>query len=387
MNRKNILLLTLVHPDFLPPVYAVAQSLRDEHYNIHILTFDSFVPAQYDLGPNIVLESVGKHYDASTIERLKLRNKFKQRANELMKDDPVSVISFCPFSFHCGLKVKGNKPVIYIALEIADFSLSVFLKSPLSNYRNLSAFKNLHKAALVATPSIQRSAWLAGRCHLDQMPETILNTSYITDNEDPESYRVFTEIVPAEFLDKKIILYTGAVNTEHCIIELIDAFDLANDPQSALMITGVKDNPYCNQVRDLVAASRSKDRILLFPYITRQQMLSLQANAHIGVCLEKEYENNVRSKMIAPNKTGEYMSKNLYILGLVSEYMRPFEMKGIASLAETATKEDISIAILDSIKAVSKEAYKVTIKNFVKDYFSMQYQLKPVIKFLKGLSK
>ncbi len=115
-------------------------------------------------------------------------------------------------------------------------------------------------------------------------------------------------------------------------------------------------------------------------------MLSLQAHAHIGVCLEKEYEDNVRSKMIAPNKTGEYMSKNLYILGLVSEYMRPFEMKGIASLAETSTKEDISKAIVDALHAVTKDAYKLTISNFVKNYFSMQHQLTPVIKFLNKLS-
>ena len=114
-------------------------------------------------------------------------------------------------------------------------------------------------------------------------------------------------------------------------------------------------------------------------------MLSLQAHAHIGVCLEKEYETNVRSKMIAPNKTGEYMSKNLYILGLVSEYMRPFEMKGIASLSETAAKEDISKAIIDALNAVKKDAYKQTISNFVKNYFSMQHQLKPVVKFLNQL--
>lgn len=386
MNKKNILLLTLVHPDFLPPVYAVAQTLRDLNYSIHILTFDSFVPAHYELGPNIVLESVGKHYDANTLERLKLRSKFTQRAKALMKDDPVSIITFCPFSFHCGLNVKQNKPVIYIALEIADFNLSALLKSPLSNYRNLRALQSLGKAALVATPSIQRSSWLAGRCHLEVMPETILNTAYVTNVEDPESDKVFKEIVPENFLNKKIILYTGAVNEEHCIAELIEAFELVNDAGSALMITGFKDNPYCNRLRKIVAECVSKDRILLFPYVTRQQMLSLQAHAHIGVCLEKEYEDSVRSKMIAPNKTGEYMSKNLYILGLISEYMRPFEMKGIASLAETATKEDISKAIIDSLHAVTKDAYKQAISNFVKNYFSMQHQLAPVIKFLNNLS-
>ena len=79
MNNKKILLLTLVHPDFLPPVYAVAQVLRDLGLDIHILTFDSFVSVDIKLGNNIILESVGNHHDANTIERMKLRKRFTDK--------------------------------------------------------------------------------------------------------------------------------------------------------------------------------------------------------------------------------------------------------------------------------------------------------------------
>jgi hypothetical protein len=65
MSKKTILLLTLVHPDFLPPVYAIAQVLRDYGYNIHILTFDSPVPANLDIGDNIAMELMGKHHEAN----------------------------------------------------------------------------------------------------------------------------------------------------------------------------------------------------------------------------------------------------------------------------------------------------------------------------------
>src|SRR5438046_2327930 len=102
MTNKKILLLTLVHPDFLPPVYAVGQVLRDLGYNIHILTFDSYVPAQLDLGDNIEIESIGKHHGAATFQRLKLRKHFKSRAKEIVNEKPVAVISFCPFSFRVG---------------------------------------------------------------------------------------------------------------------------------------------------------------------------------------------------------------------------------------------------------------------------------------------
>ena len=325
INNKKILLLTLVHPDFLPPVYAVGQVLRDIGFDIHILTFDSFVPSEFDLGENIRLESMGKHYDSHTLQRINLRNKFTQRAKQLADEGQVAIITFCPFSFTCGLKIKNKIPLIYIVLEIADFILPVFLNSPLSNYRNLRALNNINKADFVATPSSQRSAWLAGRCHLNIMPHTILNTAYIPREAGESSYETFKSIVPQHFLNKKIILYTGAVNEEHCIIELVRAFGLVDNSDSALVITGIKDNEYCNRVKKIVDNSPCAERILLSPYLTRTQMLSLQANANIGVCLTKDYQDNVRTKMIRPNKVGEYLYKNLFILGTKNDYMLPLK--------------------------------------------------------------
>jgi len=388
MNKKNILLLTLVHPDFLPPVYAIAQVLRDLEYNIHILTFDSFVPSESDLGSNITLETIGNHHSADTFQRMKLRNKFTKRARKLCSENqPLAIISFCPFSFICGLSVKKEIPLLYIALEIADFVLSVFLKSPLSNYRNLQALNNIKKADLVATPSIQRSAWLAGRCHLPFMPYTILNTACLRSVKEENNIEVFKELVPAGFLNKKILLYTGAVNPDQCTLELVQAFDMANDEQSVLIITGIKDNAYCNAITAFAAKSASAGRIKLFPYLTRAQMLSLQANAHIGVCLAREDQSNIKSKMMAPNKAGEYLSKNLYLLGVSSEYMRPFETNQIATLAEAVTPAAICEAIKTALAAVNNPGYKTRIKQYVQDYFCMEYQLKPVISFLKDITK
>lgn len=382
IEKKKILLLTLVHPDFLPPVYATGQVLRDLGLDIHILTFDSFVPADLDLGENIVVESVGKHYSASLLDRIKLRNQFTARAKELADKDAAAIISFCPFSFTRGLKIKGNIPLAYIVLEIADFILPVLFHSPLSNLRNLRALKSIHKADFVATPSIQRSAWLAGRCHLRSMPYTILNTSYLPATEQGTDYETYTSVVPADFLDKKIVLYTGAVNDEHCILELVRAFDLVNDPGSALVITGIKDNEYCNRIKKVVLKSNCESRILLLPYVTRAQMLSLQANANIGVCLSKEHQDNVRTKMIAPNKVGEYLFRNLYILGLESEYFKPLEMKGMAALSKSSTPVEISKAIRKALVAANEADLKSRIRAFVKEYYCMQQQLKPLIYFL-----
>lgn len=386
-GSQDILLLTLVHPDFLPPVYATAQTLRDLGYNIHILTFESFVPADLDVGENIVIETVGKHHGIGTAARLRLRRQYTARAKELSGKNPRAIIAFCAFSYLCALKVKGPRPVIYSALEMSDFILEVFLRSPLSNYNNLRALRRVHKADLVATPSIQRSAWLAGRCHLDFLPHTVLNTAYLQAKTDDKNYSAFQKLVPGHFLQKKIVLYTGAVREHLCVLELVQAFDMANDDNSALVITGIKDNPYCNSIKEYVQKSKSRERIQLLPFVTRAEMLALQSNANIGVCLTREYDDNVESKMMAPNKVGEYLAKGLYLLGVNTAYMMPFQMKGIAALAESLEPADISNAIKKALVAVEDRRYRDTIGQFVKEYFCMQQQLKPIITFLQTISK
>ena len=382
MRNKKILLLTLVHPDFLPPVYSTGQVLRDLGFDIHILTFDSFVPAQLDLGENIVVETLGSHYNSGLKGRMGLRRKFTNRAKELVNEHPAAIISFCPFSFTCGLNIKKNVPLVYLVLEIADFILPIFFNSPLSNLRNLQALRSIYKADFVATPSIQRSAWLAGRCHLTFMPHTILNTAYVPKTEASTDYETYKNIVPADFLNKKIVLYTGAVNDEHCLLELVRAFDLVNDKGSALVITGIKDNEYCDRIKKVVSRTDCADRILLLPYVTRAQMLALQANANIGVCLSREEQENVKTKMIAPNKVGEYLYKKLFILGLKSEYLKPIEMKGLAALAETSTPVEISKALRRALIAVNETELKQKISTFVKEDYCMQQQLKPLIYYL-----
>ena len=385
-KKRKVLLLTLVHPDFIPPVYSVAQVLRDEGYAIHILTFDSYVPAHLDIGTGIEIESVGRHHDLSLGKRLAVRRKYKQRARQLAEENPRAIICFCAFTYLCGLKVRNKIPLIYHALEVADFIMKLFLRSPLSHFNNLRAIKKLSEASLVVTPSVQRSAWLAGRAHVESMPVTVLNTAYLKD-KDEDSYEQYKQIIPATFLDKKVILYTGAVNAHLCTTELVQAFDLVNDQDAALIITGIKDNDYCAGIKQFVSKSRAAARIQLFPYLARTEMLALQANAAIGVCLAREYNDNLESKMMAANKVGEYLARGLYLLGVNNEYLLPIKMKGIASLAESVSPADISNAMKDALTAVSNQNYKAAIRSFVADYFCMQQQMKPVIAYLKNLEQ
>lgn len=382
---KRILLLTLVHPDFLPPVYAVARVLRDEGYQVHLLTFDSYVTSDAPAERGIILESVGKHHDIGLPERLLIRSKYKKRARALVSEQPVAVIAFCAFTYLCALRVKKTAPVIYHALEVADFLWDSLSRSPLSQINNLMAIKRLHRAQLVITPSVQRSAWLAGRGRVQHMPLTVMNTAWLPPSPEPDTSKRFYELVPKELHGKRTVLYTGAVNAHLCILELVQAFIALNDPESALLITGVKDNAYCNEIKTTVAASACSDRIKLFPYIAREDMLTLQANADIGVSLAREYDDNLESKMMSPNKVGEYLYRGLYIVGVKTEYMRQFGARGVAALADTPTATHVQQALKEALETCTRTDVKSSIHKFVADEYNMQVQMKPVLTFLSKI--
>lgn len=386
-KRERLLLMTLVHPDFLPPVYATAQSLRDLNYDITIITFDSFTPAPVDLGDNITVEPQGKHHNVPLKQRMALRSKFKKHAQQKLNEGGFkAIITFCPFSYNTGVQIKGSIPLMYYAMEIANFTITDLKRSPLTAISAYKALHSLNEAHLVATPSFQRSAWLAGRCGLNFMPETILNTAYVTEAVNPTNDKeVLKNILPDWAFDKKMVLYTGAVNDRLCVKELVEAYDQLNDTTSVLIVTGFKDNAYCNSIKDYVAGSKNKDSIFLLPYVTREEMLALQGIADIGACLMKEIPGMIASQMLAPNKTGEYLSKGLYVLGVKNFYMNMFEAAGVGALAATASVADIAAALGEAMKAIGDPAYKLRISNYVQGYFCMQKQVVPIATALKKL--
>lgn len=386
-TTRNVLLLTLVHPDFLPPVYTVAQVLRDEGFHVHILTFDSYTPAGIDLGKGITVESVGKHHGIGLRQRLSLRKKYRSRARILASEGQEAIIAFCAFTFLCGLEVKEKTSLVYHALEVADFLWGSIKRSPLSQFNNLMALKRIHRADLVATPSSQRSAWLAGRCGLQRMPETILNTAYLAPSSNDQLNDVYETLVPRTIRQHRVVLYTGAVNDRLCVRELVQAFCDLDDKNSSLIVTGIKDNEYCRSIQNIVGSFSGRERVLLLPYVTRQQMLALQEHAEVGACLMKSYDHDIESVMIAPNKVGEYLAKGLYLLACRSEYMMPMSMKGIAALANSPSVSDVKNALRDALDAVNKEDYKARVDAFVREFYCMQQQAIPIVDFIKKGSK
>jgi len=387
LQAPQVLLLTLVHPDFLPPVYAIAQVLRDEGYSVHILTFD----APNDAGTGIegvTIESVGKHAGLGLLQRIAVRRRYTGRLQQLVANAPAAIITFCAFTLLSGLSVRKDVPLAYHSLELADFQLSSLMRSPLSQFNNLLAIKRIHKAGFVSAASVQRSAWQAGRSRLSFMPHTIMNTVYMHEGLQQQQHSLFASMIPQEHHGKKMILYMGAVNQQNCVKELVAAFAQVYDAGSVMLVAGMKENEYCEELRQMAETlPGSKGRVVFFPFLKGQEKDALQSNADIGVCLSYESRDNIESMMTAPNKVGEYLAKGLYLLSSDTEYMRPFGMRGIASLAVSSGIDDIASAMKVALQAVNDKSYKSTINNFVRDFYCMQVQAAPLVSFIKGNSR
>ena len=127
------------------------------------------------------------------------------------------------------------------------------------------------------------------------------------------------------------------------------------------------------------------NRILFYPYITGLEKEALQQHASIGISLTKENKADIESKMTAPNKAGEYLAKNLYLIGTETEYMKQFKFSGVASLVSSPTTENITTAINESLAIVASGNYKSKIEHIVNSAYSMQQQMKPITHLLKQL--
>jgi hypothetical protein len=174
-----VLFLSLVHPDFLPSIYALAQVIRDSGYLPTIVSFSSLGPGNFNPGPKIEMVDCGSHV-GTFFDRRDARARFRVVSEKASRRlNPVAIIASCPFSYLQALRIARGRPVIYFVEEIYETALRQFVRSPLSIFRNWRAQQRLDEAALVAAPSDERAQFIARKSRLRKQPVTILNSPYI----------------------------------------------------------------------------------------------------------------------------------------------------------------------------------------------------------------
>lgn len=380
----RVLVLSLVHPDFLAPLYSISRVMRDEGYRVDIFSFRSKAGGKVALPPEITLHDCGVH-GGSAAKRLAARRRFRQAvACSVAEQAPAAIIASCPFSLLEARRNARGVPVVYFAFELYDPSLGGALRSPATWLRNWRALRAARETTIVCTPSDERSRWLERRAKLPRRPMTVLNAPYRGQNESTDdASRAARALIPASWSQRPIVIHTGNVSSTQAVAELIDS--VVYCPSAAcLLLTNVGDSPYAGEIRRRVASSQRAADITLLPLLPRGQMLELQRLATVGACFVRPGDN-LESTMPAPNKVGEYLHAGLVIAGLDTPYMRMVAEHGAAVLAPSLDARSMGAAITAALGQASAPSMRARIVETAWSWYSMEVQWQPVLQHFSTL--
>jgi hypothetical protein len=380
---SSVLILSLVHPDYLAPLYSIARLLRDLGRDVTLFSFSSPVPSRVDLGERIEMFDMGPHV-GSHMRRFQARRRFNREVLQWStRYHPSVIIASCPFSLLLALRVSGGEiPVVYISFEMYDMTWRDFGRSPGTALRSWRARRSLRKVSLICTPSDERSDWLFHRARLLVRPTTVLNAPYasarvVSKAAEPAAVSSF---LPRGFQGRPLVLHTGNCSRTQAVLELVESMRWW--PQdAALVITSVGETAYARHVRELASLSARSEDILLLPRLPRSDMLTLQRSADIGVALLRSGDN-LESSMPAPNKVGEYLHAGLLIVGVASPYMAMLAERGVAVLSPTLEPEAIGSTIASALNQASAPDTRPRILDAARSWYDMSEQFQPVLRHL-----
>jgi hypothetical protein len=377
-GKGGVLMLSLVHPDFLAPVYSLAQVLRDEGFAPTIVSFSSLATGRYDPGPGITMIDCGPHAGSSA-ERRRARRRFREEAERQFNQRPVALIATCPFSYLEALRLgeRTATPVVYYVEELYEVSASALFRSPLTGLRNWRAERALRRAALVAAPSDERAVFIGARAGLPTVPRTVLNCPYVDLPVIDVDERGAESLLPDDFGRGILVVNTGRVSATQGIIELIESVsDWPTDAQ--LVVTGVGDDAYALRVRAAVAASSRQQDICLLPRLSRAAMLGLQKRADIGMCLLRR-DADPATKMPAPNKVGEYMQWGMLIVASRLPFLEQLEQRGVGEMVDDIAPDQIAAAVGRAVARVRRDGTRDHIRGVSRSWLNMRVQAAPIL--------
>jgi glycosyltransferase involved in cell wall biosynthesis len=377
-----VLFLSLVHPDFLPSIYALAQVIRDSGYLPTIVSFSSLGPGNFDPGPKIEMVDCGSHV-GTFFDRRDARARFRVVSEKASRRlNPVAIIASCPFSYLQALRIARGRPVIYFVEEIYETALRQFVRSPLSIFRNWRAQQRLDEAALVAAPSDERAQFIARKSRLRKQPVTILNSPYIGEDLVAKDDGSLDALLPDRIKTGVMVINTGRVSATQGILELVNSVELWPD-DVRLVITGVNDSPYSNLVRMAVGRSPRNADICLLPLVSRATMISLQSRAHIGVCLLRRNDEPA-TIMPAPNKIGEYLKWGLIIVASRLPFLDQLAGRAVGELVDEMDPSLIARAVHAASAIASDPGSRTRVQRVSREWLNMNVQARPIIQLLEA---
>lgn len=344
MAKKNAIIKVKLlfifghNPNYLPPAIEMIAALQRDDHQVDVLYMDTEdtyhahnavrVPTPQKLEKLFVGFNMAKK-----VKRLHANNHY----NALVGVDIIGLetLNYCK-------KVADVKRVFW-AFEI--FSNKHMSKLRPDFWRIKSMHKYLKAIDVVFAPSKTR---------LDHFPT-------------PEAVKKEVIINCTQFVAKDIqkpkdvvnIVYSGRISDSQNVSEIVAA--LAHLPKHyVLHLAGIVNELYLKMLLDEAGRLGMKDRLKYYGALNLAQLKELLKHMHIGVAFYK-YAINGSSSDPTPNKIGDYIANEIFVVGSAQSYMQYWlDEVGLGKTVSNITTENISTAI-EEVATYSNDSNKVAL--------------------------
>jgi hypothetical protein len=363
----KIILATYTHPDFFPPVYEFYAVLKKNGFEPVIVCGESDATESLSVSYNII--SVKNTFGKGILGKIKYRNSFERSIVNNVSDARF-VVSFCEVTYLLiqNIQKKFEFNHVHHSLEMYRTTFSDFKRSPLSTWRRMRYLSKIKNCEFVSTPSYERSGWLSGVANLKKPAVTILNCQYIDDEN-----LAFVKSKSFQVNNGLCFVHTGGVNDTRSVFEVVEAFHLANIPNSNLVITNIRNNDYCNNIKNYVESHSLKNVKLLGP-VSREELVQIQKDADVGICVMKE-SSLLETKMLAPNKIGEYLKYGMAVIASDAPYYDMFT--DCFQIVESVQNKEQLVKAFQNCSGQKKNS----LWNIL-EWYNMEHQMRHLLKYI-----
>jgi glycosyltransferase involved in cell wall biosynthesis len=176
-----------------------------------------------------------------------------------------------------------------------------------------------------------------------------------------------------------IIMYSGNLDTEHGIMDLLNAFSMIKDKDFRLWITGNG-----NGINNIISTSNTDRRIKYWPALKQNELFKMQQNATLLVNPFKP--DHRKTLYFFPSKTMEYMASGTPVL-MYRLPCIPDEYHKYLFFLDDCTTEGMKNKILEICKKPRKEldAFGEKAQEFILNKKNPEVQCEKIFSMIKEL--
>lgn len=390
-RKKKMGMVIYANPDYYPPVINAIRLLAQE-FNLVVISRNQNMPQGVGYPKNVRIYRLG----SLKIDRVKKTQSLAMKLFEYISFT-ISAIFYIR-SYNCQLIYSydmhgflagfvasrlGKKiPLVYHNLDLCaledlkDTSYGIkYLELRLARYADKIIF-----------PDINRARLFQEKAKLIEPPDIVMNAP-LCINPMPDDR--LKEILKSKRFsaDTKAILYQGAVNKEHALLEVIQS--IVYWPENTILVLiGTIYDDFLQEIYREAEKLNFKQRIINFSFMPYSELSSYTVGAHLGLALYNAKDINQIFVAGASNKIFEYISLGIPVITNDLPHFHEVLDASIAYFARPDSAQDIAQAVNSACresKVYQKKSEACRLAHLSK--FNYEVQFNPVLEYVKKVTK